>query len=114
MSKSTITIDIHLDKEKRPEKITWNSTDHPNKGKDTECKAMLLSLFDKNHLDTFKIDLWTKEMMVNEMDIFVYQSLLAIADTYHRATGNTKLANDMQKFVRYFGEQTKIITLKDD
>ena len=31
---------------------------------------MLLSLFDKDDLDTLKIDLWTKDMQVMEMDRF--------------------------------------------
>jgi hypothetical protein len=32
-----------------------------------------------------------------------------MADTYQRATQNNQLANDMQKFVNYFGEKTEII-----
>ena len=70
---------------------------------------MLLSLFDADHQETLKIDLWTTEMQVNEMDRFVYQSLRGIAETYFRATNNKDLASDMQQFVRYFGEQTEIL-----
>ena len=108
-SKNTITIDVHLNEDKHPVNILWNSTANPKDTPDGECKAMLLSLFDKNHLDTFKIDLWTSEMQVAEMDRFMFQTLKALADTYFKATRNQAMANDMQRFVQYFGEETEII-----
>ena len=49
--KSTISIDVFLNEEKHPGRIKWNSTDNPEGTEDMECKAMLLSLFDKQHLD---------------------------------------------------------------
>ena len=70
---------------------------------------MLLSLFDKDHKDTLKLDLWTPEMQINEMDKFMYQTLKALADTYFKATKNRDLANEMQKFVMYFGEKTEVL-----
>ncbi len=70
---------------------------------------MLLSVFDQETKDTLKIDLWTKDFQVAEMDRFIFQTLRAIADTYQRATNNTALANDMQRFAHYFGEQAEII-----
>jgi hypothetical protein len=39
----------------------------------------------------------------------VFQTLRAMADTYHRATQNAELANEMQHFVDYFGKKTGII-----
>lgn len=56
-----------------------------------------------------KLDLWTKDMQVDEMDRFIFQTIRAMADTYFKATQNNKLAADMQRFVQYFGEQTEII-----
>jgi gliding motility-associated protein GldC len=106
---SNIDIEIGLNENKHPESIKWKSTDNPNGTEYTEAKAMMLSIFDKEYKDTFKIDLWTTEMQVVEMDRFFFQSLRAMADTYHRATQNTQLANDMQLFVDYFGKQTGII-----
>jgi gliding motility-associated protein GldC len=35
-----------------------------------------------------RIDLWTKEMPVDEMKIFFHQTLVAMSDTFHRATGD--------------------------
>lgn len=107
MKKSTIEINISLDEQKLPENIFWE-----NKGEKggQDAKAMLLSFFDKESMDTLKIDLWTKDMQINEMDRFMYHSLRGLADTYFNATRNQKLASEMRKFVQYFGEETKILT----
>lgn len=107
--KSKIKIDIDLDKDNVPAKIEWLSDDNPAGDGARECKAMLLSLFDKEHLDTYKIDLWTKELQVVEMDRFMFQTLRALADTYYNATRNENLANDFRKFVEHFGLETEII-----
>lgn len=107
---SKIEIEIGLNEDKHPEMIQWKSDDNPNGQDYTPCKAISLSLFDKDYKDTLKIDLWTTEMQVVEMDRFVFQTLRSLADTYFRATINQTLANDMQLFVDYFGKQTGIIT----
>ncbi|MDX1478988.1 MAG: gliding motility protein GldC, partial [Saprospiraceae bacterium] len=70
---------------------------------------MLVSFFDKASKDTLKIDLWTKEMQVAEMDRFIYHSIKAMADTYYKSTGNRQLASAMQQFATYFGEEAEII-----
>jgi len=105
---SSINIKIGLDEQSVPEKITWAGSNF-DEGKDNDAKAMLVSFFDKENRETLKIDLWTTEMQVMEMDRFFYQTLRGMADTYFKATKNHQLATDMQKFVQYFGEQTEII-----
>ncbi len=104
---STILIRVALDEENYPSAIEWQSGDNPDGGQ--QCKAMLLSLFDKENRETVKIDLWTSEMQVMEMDRFFFQTLRGLADTYHKATRNARLASAMQQFVQYFGEETEII-----
>lgn len=106
---SHIDIKVELDNNNHPNKISWKSDDNPNGNDYQEVKAMLLSLFDKEYKDTFKIDLWTSEMQVIEMDRFMYQVLKSMGDTYLRATNNSKLANDLQRFAQYFGEETEIL-----
>jgi len=106
---SNIHIKIGLDENNVPSKLDWEADDNPNQKGPQECKAMLLSLFDKETMDTMKIDLWTKEMQVNEMDRFFFQTLRSLADTYYKATQNRELAVDMQRFAQYFGEKTEII-----
>lgn len=112
-SSSTIELKVTLDHTKMPAKIEWKSENQENPDKYTECKAFILSLFEKEHKDTLRIDLWTKDFQVGEMDRFVYNTLKGLADTYVRATKNTQLGNDMQKFTQFFGEQTKILDVEE-
>jgi gliding motility-associated protein GldC len=109
-TKSTIEVEVELDKDMMPVAIRWKSEANPQGADFAECKAFSLALFDKEYKDTFKIDLWTKEMQVVEMDRFVFQTLRSLGDTYFKATKNQDLANEMQMFVDHFGRRTGIIT----
>jgi len=104
---SSIHIRVGLNEENYPVQIEWHSDDAPDAIQ--PCKAMLLSLFDEENKETVKIDLWTNEMQVMEMDRFFFQTLRGMADTYHKATRNARLASALQQFVQYFGEETEII-----
>ncbi|MBD79271.1 MAG: gliding motility protein GldC [Crocinitomicaceae bacterium] len=104
--KSQIVFDIELDENNVPEGMKWNSTDNDEGG---ECKASLISIWDSKTSNTMKIDLWTKEMKVDDMNIFFHQTLMTLADTYNRATGNDKLSFQMKEFGRYFAEESGII-----
>ncbi|MCP3930002.1 MAG: gliding motility protein GldC [Bacteroidetes bacterium] len=106
---SEIKIKVGLDEKNIPLKMSWKASDGAKDGKEEECKAMLLSLFDVKTKDTLKIDLWTTDMQVMEMDRFFYHTLRSLADTYFRATQNKELANQMQQFAQYFGEKTSIL-----
>ncbi len=110
---SQIKVEVGLDDKNIPVSIQWQATDNPEQAELQPCKAVLLSLFDQENKETLKIDLWTKEMQIVEMDRFVYQTLRALADTYYRATQNAELASDMQRFVQYFGEKTEVIPKAD-
>lgn len=104
---STIAIKVGLNEERMPVLIEWQADD--SKLEPQACKGMLLALFDEKTKDTLRIDLWTKDMQVMEMDRFVFQTLRGLADTYFKATQNAQLATDLQRFVQYFGEKTEII-----
>lgn len=108
MQQKHIQIKVTLDEDNLPENIEWKADDQQD-SKGQACKAMLLAFFDKHSKDTLKIDLWTKDMQVNEMDRFFFQTLRAMADTYFKATNNAALATDIQKFVQYFGEKTEVL-----
>ena len=88
MSKSTIAVDIELDDKKMPIGISMKDP-----SQSVECKAMMLAFFDKKSKDTLRIDLWTKEMQVLEMDKFFFESLRSMADTYVKATRNKELSD---------------------
>ena len=105
---SDITLRVGLNAENVPVRIEWGASDR-NDGALEECKAMAVALFDREHRDTLRIDLWTKEMQVIEMDRFVYQTLKSLSQTYLRATQNKELAEEMAKFAHYFGQKTEIV-----
>lgn len=105
--RSTITLNVGLNADKMPVELLWNASDKP--GPAEAVKGVLLSMFNDQSKETMKIDLWTNEMQVVEMDRFMYQTLRGLADTYNKATGNTELANQMQQFVFYFGQATGAI-----
>jgi gliding motility-associated protein GldC len=107
--RSRIQIEIGLNEAKFPESIDWQSDQSQPPNQPQACKAMLLSLFDKESKETLKIDLWTTEMQVMEMDRFFFQTLRGLAETYFKSTQNRELATDMQRFVHYFGEKTGVL-----
>ena len=89
MKQSEIKFTVTLDDKNMPQKIDWSATDG---GVDSTSKAIMLSVWDAEENNTLRIDLWTKDMMVDEMKQFYHQSLLSMADTLgalHRREGSS-------------------------
>jgi gliding motility-associated protein GldC len=105
MSQSSINIQIELDNNKVAEKINWEATDA---GERREAKAMILGFWDKHEKNTMRIDLWTKEMTVDEMKFFVHQTLLTLSDSFERSTGDTRMAATMKDFCEYYAEKMNL------
>jgi gliding motility-associated protein GldC len=101
MNKSTITIDVILDKDRVPQNIEWKASDtgaeNPQK-----ARAMMLTFWDGTEKTALRIDLWTKEMMVDEMADFFYQTIMTMADTYGRATSDNDQVDKMKTFAKEF------------
>jgi gliding motility-associated protein GldC len=66
---------------------------------------MMLSVWDSTENTTLKIDLWTKDMLVDDMKQFFHQTLISMANTLERATNEDKMAGDMRDFCDYFAEK---------
>lgn len=107
MKTTEINLEIQLDENHVPEKIQWQATDAPIKEKQ-EVKAMFLSLWDANKKNTLKIDLWTKDMTMDDMKVFFHQTLLTMTDTLLKSTGEDKIVGDMRDFCDYFAEKMGI------
>jgi len=99
---SNITIQVGLDENNIPEQLRWEASDTGEKA--TEAKAILMSIWDEKAKETLRIDLWTKEMRVDEMKRFFHQTLISMADTLERATSEDKMAADMRDFCHHFAE----------
>ena len=101
MTQSTIAIDVTLDDQKIPHQILWNASQSSSEEKQ-DAKAIMISFWDGKERAALRIDLWTKEMMVDEMADFYYQTFMGMADTFIRATQDQVLANEMKDFAKSF------------
>ncbi len=101
MEKNSIQIDIILDENKIPAKIEWTAPNNPVQ----KAKAMMLGFWDGTDKSALRIDLWTKDMMVDEMADFYYQFFMTMADNYKRATHDEQAVNDIKQFAKLFMEK---------
>ena len=104
--KSTITLEVTLDENRVPEELYWSAEDGGINHE--EAKAMLLSVWDSKVQETLRIDLWTKDMPVEEMKVFFHQTLVALSDTFYRATQDEKMTATMKDFCAYFAEKLEL------
>ncbi|AXT58078.1 gliding motility protein GldC [Aquimarina sp. MMG015] len=104
--KSEIKIEIELDENKVPEKLNWTAKDGGIENEET--KAMLLSVWDNKNKESLRIDLWTKDMPVDEMKVFFHQTLVSMSETFNRATQDEKMSATMKDFCDYFAEKLEL------
>ena len=103
---SEVKFNIGLDENKVPEEISWTARDG---GIDNESsKAVMFSVWDHKQKDTLRMDLWTKEMPVDEMKIFYHQTLVSMAESFERATNDDKMGATMRDFCDYFAEKLEL------
>ena len=104
--KSKIQIAVELDDNKIPEKIFWSATDAGIEN--SETKATFLSVWDSSKKESLRIDLWTKDMPLDEMKIFFHQILSSMSSTYMRATQDEKMSQTMLDFCDYFAKKLEL------
>ena len=109
MKQSEIKFTVTLDENNLPEKIDWSADDANEK---STSKAVMIALWDAKENNTLRIDLWTKDFLVDEMKQFYHQCLLSMADTFERSTGETETAKEMRSFAQHFGEKMNLIEKK--
>jgi gliding motility-associated protein GldC len=102
-STSEIKFFVELDENKVPEKLSWTAQDGGVQAED--AKAIMLSIWDSKAQESLRIDLWTKDMPVDEMKLFFHQTLVAMSDTFKRATDDEKMSETMKDFCDYFAEK---------
>ena len=103
---SKIEFTVELDENKIPENISWSAQDGGIENESS--KAIMLSVWDKKKKDTLRMDLWTKDMPVDEMKQFFHQTLVSMAASFERATDNQKMAATMGDFCDYFAEKLEL------
>ena len=104
--KSKIEISVELDENKIPEKILWSASDGGIK--DHETKAAFLSVWDSKRKESLRIDLWTKDMPIDQMNVFFHQTLVSMSDTFLRSTDNEKMTDAFKQFCDYFAKNLNL------
>ena len=102
-----IKFKVNLDQNNIPESIEWEATDSNNKL--NSAKAVMISIWDEKKKSSLKIDLWTKDMMAEEMKFFAFQILDSLADSYQKAIGDEKISNEIKQFAIKIGKMSKVL-----
>lgn len=112
MNNSTIEINVALGEDKIPENIQWRAS-QSTADEYQNAKAMMVSFWDAADKSALRIDLWTKDMMVDEMADFFYQTFMTMGDSYLRATRNQELTDDIKNFAKDFYKKFRATQLKE-
>jgi len=103
-------VKVGLNENNLPIAMKWSAAD--GNVQDAPAKAMLLALWDPTDNNTMKIDLWTKEMSVEEMKQFFHQTLLTMADSFEKATGEHNISEDLRDYCLHFADKMQILPEK--
>jgi gliding motility-associated protein GldC len=95
MKKSNIHFTVELDANNIPERILWDATEKPAEGL-TETKSISLALWDHSQRNTLRIDLWAKDMPVEDMKRFYIDCIGGLSQSVLTATGDEFMANEMR------------------
>lgn len=106
MKKSEIKFLVELDEENVPEKILWDADDKDQPGY-SETKSISLSLWDQKLQNTMRIDLWSKDMPVDEMKKFYIDCLGGLAQSVLNSTGDEFMASEMNALCDRFVSHLK-------
>lgn len=106
MRTTNINIKVELDENHVPEKMFWNAEDGGIENEET--KATMISVWDAAKKEALRIDLWTKDMPVDDMKMFLHQILLSISHTYEKATGEEDVAQWLEETAETFAVKAAI------
>ena len=112
--KSEIKFIVQLDENSIPEGITWESEDTGGAENPQPTSSFFISLWDNESKNTLTMGLWTKQMMVPDMDVQYFQTLLEMAENYQKATGNAEVAGMMRNLAQEIGIKLDIIRFDED
>jgi gliding motility-associated protein GldC len=109
MKTSEIKITVTVDENNLPSEIKW---DAPDAGESSLCKSAMIAFWDEKENNTLRVDLWTKEMSVEEMKKFYHQNVMTLTDTYIRATGDKLTGKEVKEFFTEIGMKTGVLSKK--
>lgn len=106
MEKKEIVFTVEVDENHVPERIQWHADDQPEKA---DSAAVMISLWDRNTQEAWRMDLWNKDFTTDEMKVFFVQTLMTMNDTLERATGDTETCAGIREFGLDLGKRFGIV-----
>lgn len=104
-----IKLAVDLDGDDVPTRIEWQASEGQENGP-VSCQSMMLSVWDSETKTAAAIDLWIKDTSIDDMNLYFYQVIHKMADTYLRATKNAEMANSIHEFGDEFGETLGLVS----
>lgn len=106
MKKSRIHFEIELDDQNIPERIYWDATDKEDDGIN-QTKSISISVWDPFQSNTLRIDLWTKDMAVDDQKRFYIDCIGGLAQSILTATGDEYMSNEINSLCAKFIEHVR-------
>lgn len=105
--KQTLKFEVELDENNLPNSIKMLEEKASNSSID--LKALMIAGWDAKRKETLRVDIWTKDMPVNDMFIMYHQNMTGMATSLEKSTGQNKLANALRDYCDFFAKETKIL-----
>ena len=105
--KQTLKFEVELDENNLPNSIKMLEEKASNSSID--LKALMIAGWDAKRKETLRVDIWTKDMPVNDMFITYHQNMMGMATSLEKSTGQNKLANALRDYCDFFAKETKIL-----
>lgn len=97
LEKSVVSLHVDLDETKTPEALAWEAPDSGIQGLKS-CDGAMLSFWDSKTTSSYRIDLWTKKMRVDDMQQFIFENMMSMADMLEKATSDKDSAKELRDF----------------
>ena len=105
--KQTLKFEVDLDENNLPNSIKM--LEEKASDLSIDLKALMIAGWDAKRKETLRVDIWTKDMPVNDMFIMYHQNMMGMATSLEKSTGQNKLANALRDYCDFFAKETKIL-----
>ena len=105
--KKILKFEVTLDENNLPEGIHMLGDEVDDSS--INLKALMIAAWDSKKKETLRVDIWTKDMPVNDMFILYHQNMMGMATSLEKSTGEGKLAEGLRDYCAFFAEKTKIL-----
>ena len=105
--KKILKFEVTLDENNLPEGIDMLGDEVDDSS--INLKALMIAAWDSKKKETLRVDIWTKDMPVNDMFILYHQNMMGMATSLEKSTSEGKLAEGLRDYCAFFAEKTKIL-----